>query len=138
MQQTSPASTQANTSAATQQPPSETTPEIHNPIDPAQVSTAMLYQENKPPTSQQRALLSQIPHTQGSLVCPSNLAAISSVETSQDAPRTAPMRPMDVAREWFLDYVSPQSIKFYNKSIEHLPVEKFNGNMPHTRRAIHK
>jgi hypothetical protein len=50
MQQTSPASTQANTSAATQQPPSETTPEVHNPIDPAQVSTAMLYQGNKSTT----------------------------------------------------------------------------------------
>jgi hypothetical protein len=39
---------------------------------------------------------------------------------------------MDVAKEWFLDYVSPQSIKFYNKAIEHLPGEKFNGNMLHT------
>ena len=42
------------------------------------------------------------------------------------------MRPMDVAREWYLDYVSPQSIKFYNKAIEHLPGEKFNGTMLHT------
>ncbi len=32
-----------------------------------------------------------------------------------------------VAREWYLDYVSPQSIKFYNKAIEHLPGEKFIG-----------
>jgi hypothetical protein len=42
------------------------------------------------------------------------------------------MRPMDVAKEWYLDYVSPQSIKFYNKAIEHLPGEKFNGTMLHT------
>jgi hypothetical protein len=42
------------------------------------------------------------------------------------------MRPMDVAKEWYLDYISPQSIKFYNKAVEALPGEKFNGNMIHT------
>jgi hypothetical protein len=42
------------------------------------------------------------------------------------------MRPMDVAKEWYLDYVSPQSIKFYNKAVEALPGEKFNGTMIHT------
>ncbi len=40
---------------------------------------------------------------------------------SQLASLTAPMRPMDVAKEWYLDYITPQSIKFYNKAVEALP-----------------
>ncbi len=101
-------------------------------IDPSQLSTAMLYQ-TKPLSQQQQAYISQLPHTQGSLVCPTHHAAANQVNTTlPPAPRVAPMRPMDVAREWYLDYVSPQSIKFYNKAIEHLPGEKFNGTMLHT------
>ncbi len=101
-------------------------------IDPSQLSTAMLYQ-TKPLSQQQQAYISQLPHTQGSLVCPTHHAAANQVNnTLPPAPRVAPMRPMDVAREWYLDYVSPQSIKFYNKAIEHLPGEKFNGTMLHT------
>ena len=101
-------------------------------IDPSQLSTAMLYQ-TKPLSQQQQAYISQLPHTQGSLVCPTHHAAGTQVNTTlPPAPRVAPMRPMDVAREWYLDYVSPQSIKFYNKAIEHLPGEKFNGTMLHT------
>ena len=101
-------------------------------IDPSQLSTAMLYQ-TKPLSQQQQAYISQLPHTQGSLVCPTHHAAATQVNTTlPPAPRVAPMRPMDVAREWYLDYVSPQSIKFYNKAIEHLPGEKFNGTMLHT------
>ena len=101
-------------------------------IDPSQMSTAMLYQ-TKPLSQQQQAYISQLPHTQGSLVCPTHHAAANQVNTTlPPAPRVAPMRPMDVAREWYLDYVSPQSIKFYNKAIEHLPGEKFNGTMLHT------
>jgi hypothetical protein len=42
------------------------------------------------------------------------------------------MRPMYLAKEWYLDHVSPQSIKFYNKAVEALPGEKFNGTMIHT------
>jgi hypothetical protein len=106
--------------------------QIHNTIDPSQLSTAMLYQ-TKPLTQQQQAYISKLPHTQGSLVCPTHHAAASQVNTTlPQAPRVAPMRPMDVTREWYLDYVSPQSIKFYNKAIEHLPGEKFNGTMLHT------
>jgi hypothetical protein len=41
----------------------------------------------------------------------------------------APMRPLDVARDMYLDYTSPQSIKFYNKGCERLPGEPFNGKM---------
>jgi hypothetical protein len=41
----------------------------------------------------------------------------------------APMRPLDVARDMYLDYTSPQSIKFYSKGCEKLPGEPFNGKM---------
>jgi hypothetical protein len=77
--------------------------------------------------------MSQLPHTQGSLICPTHHAAANLVGTTlPPAPRAAPMRPMDIAREWYLDYVSPQSIKFYNKAIEHLPGDKFNETVLHT------
>jgi hypothetical protein len=106
--------------------------QILNTIDPSQLSTAMLYQ-TKPLTQQQQAYIRQLPHTQGGLVCPTHHAAANQVNTTlPPAPRVAPMRPMDIAREWYLDYVSPQSIKFYNKAIEHLPGEMFNGTMLHT------
>ena len=39
----------------------------------------------------------------------------------------APMRPLDVARNMYLDYSVVQSIKFYNKGVEKLPGEAFNG-----------
>jgi hypothetical protein len=41
----------------------------------------------------------------------------------------APMRPLDVARNQYLDYTNTQSIKFYNKGCEKLPGEPFNGKM---------
>jgi hypothetical protein len=41
----------------------------------------------------------------------------------------APMRPLDVARNMYLDYTTTQSIKFYNKGCEKLPGEPFNGKM---------
>ena len=41
----------------------------------------------------------------------------------------APMRPLDVARDMYLDYTTPQSIKFYNKGCERLPGDPFNGKM---------
>ncbi len=48
-------------------------------------------------------------------------------------PRTftfeAPMRPLDVARNMYLDYSAVQSIKFYNKGVEKLPGEAFNGKL---------
>jgi hypothetical protein len=137
---------QQATSPQTSQPPvtPSTTPrqstantntpsvQIINTIDPSQLSTAMLYQ-TKPLSQQQQAYISQLPHTQGSLICPTHHAAANPVGTTlPPAPRVAPMRPMGVAREWYLDYFSPQSIKFYNKAIEHLPGEKFNGTMLHT------
>jgi hypothetical protein len=99
-------------------------------IDPTQLSTAMLYQ-NKALTPQQQALLSQLPQTQSSLIGPTQHSVIAN-SPSQLASLTAPMRPMDVAKEWYLDYISPQSIKFYNKAVEALPGKKFNGNMIHT------
>jgi len=39
----------------------------------------------------------------------------------------APMRPLDVARNMYLDYATTQSIKFYNKGCEKLPGDPFNG-----------
>jgi hypothetical protein len=90
----------------------------------------MLHQ-SKSLTPQQQALLSQLPQTQSSLIGPTQHAAIANTP-SQLATLTAPMRPMDVAKEWYLDYVSPQSIKFYNKAVEALTGEKFNGTMIHT------
>ncbi len=41
----------------------------------------------------------------------------------------APMRPLDVAKNIYLDYTTAQSIKFYNKGCEKLPGEAFNGKM---------
>jgi hypothetical protein len=41
----------------------------------------------------------------------------------------APMRPLDVARNMYLDYTATQSIKFYNKEVEKLPGEAFNGKL---------
>jgi hypothetical protein len=41
----------------------------------------------------------------------------------------APMRPLDVARSMYLDYTTTQSIKFYNKGMEKLPGEQFNGKL---------
>ena len=54
-----------------------------------------------------QALLSQLPQTQRSLIGPTQYSAIAN-SPSQLATLTAPMRPMDVAKEWYLDYVSPQ------------------------------
>jgi hypothetical protein len=82
-------------------------------------------------TPQQQALLSQLPQTQNSLIGPTQHSAVAN-SSSQHASLTAPMRPMDVAKEWYLDYITPQSIKFYNTAVEALPGEKFNGNMIHT------
>jgi hypothetical protein len=41
----------------------------------------------------------------------------------------APMRPLDVARNMYLDYTTTQSINFYNKGCEKLPGDPFNGKM---------
>jgi hypothetical protein len=41
----------------------------------------------------------------------------------------APMRPLDVARNMYLDYTTTQSIKFYNKGVEKLPGKAFNGKL---------
>ena len=61
---------------------------------------------------------------------------VSSTETGKPLPtprRTftfeAPMRPLDVARNMYLDYSAVQSIKFYNKGVEKLPGEAFNGKL---------
>jgi len=112
--------------------PTTSTPQVTQQIDPTQLSTAMLYQ-SKLLTPQQQALLSQLPHTQRSLIGPTQHAAIAnSAAPLQVASLTAPMRPMDVAKEWYLDYVSPKPNKLYNKAVEALPGEKFNGTMIHT------
>ncbi len=92
MQQFSPIPIQANTPATTQQ----TTPVVSSPIDPTQVSTALLYQRNKPLTPEQQALLSQIPTTQDNLVIPSHHATLNNTGAITSV-RTAPMKPMDVA-----------------------------------------
>ena len=39
------------------------------------------------------------------------------------------MRPLDVAKSMYLDYTTTQSIKFYNKGVEKLPGEPFNGKL---------
>jgi len=41
----------------------------------------------------------------------------------------APMRPLDVQRDMYLDYTTTQAIKFYNKGCEKLSGEPFNGKM---------
>ncbi len=40
-----------------------------------------------------------------------------------------PMRPLDVAQEHPLDYTTPQTIKFYNKGIEKLTGDDFDGTL---------
>lgn len=46
-------------------------------------------------------------------------------------PRLAetPMRPLDVAQEHPMDYTTPQTIKFYNKGIEKLAGDAFDGTL---------
>jgi hypothetical protein len=39
------------------------------------------------------------------------------------------MRPFDVEKSMYLDYTTTQSIKFYNKEVEKLPGEAFNGKL---------
>jgi hypothetical protein len=39
------------------------------------------------------------------------------------------MRPLDVAHQYALDYTTPQTIKFYNKGIEKLSGEPFDGTL---------
>jgi hypothetical protein len=41
----------------------------------------------------------------------------------------APIRPLDVQRDAYLDYTTTQAIKFYNKGCEKLSGETFNGKM---------
>jgi hypothetical protein len=41
--------------------------------------------------------------------------------------RIIPMRPLDVGRDWALDYTSAQTIKLYNKAIEAIKGEAFDG-----------
>jgi hypothetical protein len=52
---------------------------------------------------------------------------------SREALRTvmfeATVRPLDVARNMYLDYTTTQSIKFYNKRCEKLPGDPLNGKM---------
>jgi hypothetical protein len=54
---------------------------------------------------------------------------VRSVEALRAFTFEAPMRPLDVARNKYLDYTTTQSIKFYNKGCEKLPGEPFNGKM---------
>jgi hypothetical protein len=41
--------------------------------------------------------------------------------------RIIPMRPLDVGKDWALDYTSAQTIKLYNKAIEAIKGEAFDG-----------
>jgi hypothetical protein len=41
--------------------------------------------------------------------------------------RVIPMRPLDIGKEWHLDYTSPTTIKLYNKAIEAVKGEAFDG-----------
>jgi hypothetical protein len=52
---------------------------------------------------------------------------LKSRETLRTFTFEAPMRPLDVARNMYLDYTTTQSIKFYNKGCEKLPGDPFNG-----------
>jgi hypothetical protein len=98
---------------------------------PSQVSTEMMYQGSQPVTPQHQALFSQVSTVQSRLVCQCCHATADASRALLEPDRMAPMRPMDVAKDRSLDYVTPQSIKFYHKAIEKLPGEKFNGNMLH-------
>jgi hypothetical protein len=41
--------------------------------------------------------------------------------------RIIPMRPLDVGRDWALDYTSSQTIKLYNKATEAVKGDAFDG-----------
>jgi hypothetical protein len=41
--------------------------------------------------------------------------------------RIIPTRPLDVGKDWALDYMSAQTIKLYNKAIEAIKGEAFDG-----------
>jgi hypothetical protein len=49
--------------------------------------------------------------------------------SSGDSIFQVPMRPLDVARTSYLDYMKTQSIKFCNKGCDKLSGEQFNGKM---------
>jgi hypothetical protein len=50
-------------------------------------------------------------------------------ETMRTLMFEAPMRPLDVARNIYLDSTTTQSIHFYNKGCKKLPGDPFNGKM---------
>jgi hypothetical protein len=62
-------------------------------------------------------------------VVPSPQNQLKSGEALRTFTFEAPMRPLDVARNMYLDYTTTQSIKFYNKGCEKLPGDPFNGKM---------
>jgi hypothetical protein len=62
-------------------------------------------------------------------VVPSPQNQLKSGEALRTFTFEAPMRPLDVARNMYLDYTTTQSIKFYKKGCEKLPGDPFNGKM---------
>ncbi len=48
----------------------------------------------------------------------------------------APMRPLDVQRDMYLDYTNSQAIKFYNKGCEKLSGEAFSGKTTTIHRLL--
>jgi len=125
-------------------PQDQQNPEQQQPQQPQQQPNIPQGQQNVPgPGQQQQAPAPQGPPvpdpTQEALnrlmgmlrQYPHYAQALDPITGNLIYPRLVPtpMRPMDVAQEHPLDYTTPQTIKFYNKGIEKLAGDPFDGTL---------
>ena len=125
-------------------PQDQQNPDQQQPQQPQQQPNIPQGQQNVPGPGQQQ----QVPAPQGPPVpdptqealnrlmgmlrqYPHYAQAIDPITGNLIYPRLVPtpMRPMDVAQEHPLDYTTPQTIKFYNKGIEKLAGDPFDGTL---------
>jgi hypothetical protein len=88
--------------------------------------------QHQPDAGQQQVNAGQFqPGIQGQRQYPHYAQAFDPVTGNLIFPRLVPipMRPLDVAQQHALDYVTPQTIKFYNKGVEKLSGDPFDGTL---------
>jgi hypothetical protein len=88
--------------------------------------------QQQPNAGQQQVNAGQYqPGIQGQRQYPHYAQALDPVTGNLIFPRLVPtpMRPLDVAHQYSLDYTTPQTIKFYNKGIEKLSGDAFDGTL---------
>jgi hypothetical protein len=72
---------------------------------------------------------SPTPQVQNQAVVPSQQNPFRARDALRTLTFEAPMRPLDVQRDMYLDYTTTQSVKFYNKGCEKLSGDPFGGKM---------